>query len=148
MSDPTFERIVSEFGQSLGIAGLAPTAAGICQLVFDGRHVVQLVFMGARGQVLLSCALPEARNAAACAEIMAKANFMQAGRGAVACLGPDGKAHMQAALPLSECGAVNLMGAVEALLNQADAWTDRLAREGAPTSAAGAYRPPMFLQSV
>ncbi|SAI25037.1 Tir chaperone protein (CesT) [Bordetella ansorpii] len=148
MPDPTFARIVSEFGASLGIAGLAPTAEGICQLVFDQRHVVQLIHMGARGQVLISCALPEARDAGACAELMARANFMQAGRGAVACLDPKGKAHMQVALPLVECGAASLLGALEALLDQADAWVERLSREASRSTMPSAFHPALFMQSV
>ncbi|WP_260986112.1 type III secretion system chaperone [Bordetella genomosp. 13] len=144
MPDPTFARIVSEFGHALGMPGLAPTSAELCQLVFDGRHVVQLIHMGARGQVLLSCVLPEAGNAQGCADLMAKANFMQAGRGAVVCRCPDGKVHMQLALPLPECSAVGLLGAVESLLNQADAWTERLAREPA-APAPSSFNPAMFL---
>lgn len=148
MPDPTFARIVSEFGTSLGIAGLAPTDAGICQLVFDKCHIVQLIYMGARGQVLISCALPEARDAGACAEIMAKANFMQAGRGAVACLDPQGKAHMQVALPLIECGPANLLAALEALLDQADAWAERVSREASRSTMPSAFHPSLFMQSV
>ena len=145
MPDPTFARIVSEFGSSLGMGGLQPSAEGVCQLVFDGRHVLRLISMGARGQVLLSCLLGPASADAGQAELMAKANFMQAGRGAVLCVGPDGKPHIQLALPYVECAPGALMAAVEALLDQADRWNERLVREAAPASRLPA---PMFFQSV
>lgn len=145
--DHAFERLLSEFGQSLGIAGLEPSAEGLCQLVFDGCHVVQIVHMGARGQVLLSCFLGDGQVDAAQAGLMARANFLQAGCGAVVCQAPDGRPCMQVALPLSGCGAASLGVALEALLEQADRWRERLAREAA-TSALSRGGPASFLQAV
>lgn len=147
-TDFSFARLLSEFGQVLGIAGLAPSAEGLCQLVFDGRHVVQIIHMGAREQVLLSCMLGDAGVDAAQAALMAKANFLQAGRGAVVCQSPDGKPHMQTALPLPECGAAALGAALEALLDQAERWGQRLASEAAPAAFANTRDPSIFLQSV
>lgn len=126
MSDATFDRIVAEFGELLGIAGLAPSEAGFCQLVFDERHVVQLLHVGGRGCVLLSCMLGPERTNAAQAELMARSNFLQAGGGAIVCQAPDGRTCIQLGIPLVECRPYRLEAALEALLNQAEAWEARL----------------------
>ncbi|MDQ8030957.1 Tir chaperone family protein [Bordetella genomosp. 1] len=145
MPDPTLARIVSEFGASLGMDGLQPSSEGVCQLVFDGRHVLRLIGMGARGQLLLSCLLAGERAETVQAELMAKANFMQAGRGVVFSVGPDGRAHAQLALPYIECTPALVLQSVEALLDQADRWNERVAREAVPAPRMPA---PMFFQSV
>ncbi|WP_410900901.1 CesT family type III secretion system chaperone, partial [Pseudoalteromonas sp. SIMBA_162] len=46
MSDPQFAQVLSELGQALGIPALAPAEGGLCQLAFDGRHLVQLMAHG------------------------------------------------------------------------------------------------------
>lgn len=141
-ADSPFVRLISELGQSLGIGGLAPSDEGICQLVFDGRHVVQLLHVGARDQVLLSCRLADHGIEARHAERMARANFLQAGRGVVLCLAPDGRPHMQVALELAGCGAATLCAALEALVDQAERWNDGTQRRAGPSD------PAIFLQSV
>ncbi|MBV7485222.1 type III secretion system chaperone [Bordetella sp. BOR01] len=147
MSDSTFERILSELGQLLGISSLAPTGDGLCQLVFDGSLAVQLVDMRAHRQVLLSCALDTGPANAAHAELMAKANFMQAGCGVVACLAPDGRAHLQLSIPLTECNGQALATALETLLNQAETWQMRL-RDQAANIREPIRNPAVYLQSV
>lgn len=146
-ADASFASLISELGQTLGIAGLAPVD-GLCELVIDGRHVVQIVHMGARDQVLLSCRLGNDHVDAAQAALMVRANFMQAGRGAVLCQSPDGKPCMQVALALSGCGAAMLYAALESLLDEAERWGERLTRESAPATLAGASDPALLLQSV
>ena len=106
--DPTFARVISELGQSLGIAGLAPSGDGMCQFVIDGRHLMQVVHVGARGQVLLSCRLADHGIDGRQAERMVRANFLQAGRGVVLCVAPDGRPHMQVGLELAGCSAAAL----------------------------------------
>ena len=76
-ADSPYARLIAELGQTLGIAGLAPSAEGICQLVFDGRQVVQVVHVGAHGLVLVSCRLADHLIDAPQAERMARANFTQ-----------------------------------------------------------------------
>ena len=148
IADFSFARLLSEFGQSLGIAELAPTDEGLCQLVADGGHTVQLIHVGARDSVLLSCCLGEREVDAAQAASMVKANFLQAGRGAVLCQAPDGRPHIQLALACAECSAASLCAALEALLDQADRWRELLAQQAAPASAAGVRDPSVFLRSV
>jgi len=144
-ADSPYARLIAELGQTLGIAGLAPSAEGICQLVFDGRQVVQVVYVGAHGLVLVSCRLADHGIDARQADRMARANFMQAGHGAVLCLAPDGRPHVQVALKLAECTAATLCPVLESLLDQADAW----ARAQSDAAAAPAARDPaFFLQSV
>ncbi|MGA0583753.1 MAG: type III secretion system chaperone [Castellaniella sp.] len=141
--DSSYVHLIAELGRALGIAGLAPSAEGVCQLVFDGRQIVQVVYVGAHGLVLVSCRLADHGIDARQADRMARANFMQAGHGAVLCLAPDGRPHMQVALNLSECTASMLCSVLESLLDRADAW----ARAGA-TDAPAARDPAFFLQSV
>ncbi|HET8597397.1 MAG TPA: type III secretion system chaperone [Castellaniella sp.] len=142
-ADSPFARLIADLGRTLGIDALAPSQDGICQLVFDGRHVVQLVHLGARGRVLISCRLADHGIDARQADRMARANFLQAGHGAVLCAAPDGRPHMQVALELDGCTAAVLGPALESLLDQAESWNQ------APAADAPDMRDPaVFLQSV
>lgn len=141
--DSSYVHLIAELGRTLGIAGLAPSAEGICQLVFDGRQIVQVVHVGAHGLVLVSCRLADHGIDGRQADRMARANFMQAGHGPVLCLAPDGRPHVQVALTLSECTASMLCSVLESLLDRADDWT----RAGA-SEASAARDPAFFLQSV
>lgn len=146
-ADASFAHLISELGLSLGIAALAPVD-GLCELVIDGRHAVQIVHVGARDQALLSCRLGDHDVDAAQAALMARANFLQAGRGAVLCQAPDGKPCLQMALALSGCDAALLCAALESLLDEAERWAERLARESAPTAFGSANDPSLLLQAV
>ncbi|MGB7483461.1 type III secretion system chaperone [Castellaniella ginsengisoli] len=144
-ADSSYARVISDLGRALGMTGLAPSDEGICQLVFDGRQVVQIMPVGARGLVLLSCRLADHGIDARQADRMARANFMQAGHGVVLCVAPDGRPHMQVALKLAECTAETLCPALESLLDQAESWNRAQAQSsGQP----GTRDPAVFLQSV
>ncbi|KGD93681.1 hypothetical protein JL37_14655 [Achromobacter sp. RTa] len=138
--------MLSELGQMLGIPALAPSDGGLCQLAFDGRHLVQIVEHGARGQVLLSCAVG-GRMDGAQALLAAQSNFMQAGGGIVACAAPDGRMHLQLGVARAECRADTLMAAIDALLNQVEAWEQRCARTE-PDVDALRRNPAFMMQSV
>lgn len=142
--NPLYAQLIADLGQTLGMAGLAPTHDGICQLVFDGQHVVQLVYVPAADSVLLSCRLADHGIDADQAHRMARANFMQAGRGTVLCVAPDGRPYMQAALPLGGCTAGQLCSMLESLLDQAESW----ASARVCTPAARDTDPAIYLQSV
>ncbi|WP_276807892.1 type III secretion system chaperone [Castellaniella defragrans] len=144
-ADSSYAHLIAELGLALGITGLAPSDEGICQLVFDGRLVVQVVHVGAHGLVLLSCRIADHGLDAPQAERMARANFLQAGRGPVLCAAPDGRPHMQVALELSGCTAGALCPVLESLLDQAESWS-RTQAHAADTP--GARDPAVFLQSV
>ena len=145
MSLPAFETLIRDFGLSLGMPGLAPASAtGICQLVFDGQHALQLIHVGARGHVLLSCELRDAPCGPQQAALMARANFMQAAGGVVLCQGSNSRAYVQVAVPMADCTPAALLQASEALLDQAEAWARRLNDE----AAASVPSPAFFLQSV
>ncbi|EHK65691.1 hypothetical protein KYC_14350 [Achromobacter arsenitoxydans SY8] len=146
VSDPFFARILSELGQTLGIPALAPAEGGLCQLAFDGRHLVQIMEHGARAQILLSCAVGGKMDGAQ-ALLAAQSNFMQAGGGVVACAAPDGRMHLQLGVPRAECRADTLMAAIDALLAQAEAWETRSAR-AEPDVDALRRNPAFMMQSV
>jgi len=145
LADSPFARLIADLGHALGIAGLAPSAEGLCQLVFDAQQVIQIVHVPARNQVLLSCRLADHGVDAAQTERMARANFMQAGQGVVLCVAPDGRPHMQTALPLTGCTAAQLCPVLESLLDQADTWNQPPGRTSGPP---GLQDPAFFLQSV
>ena len=145
-ADSTYTRLIADLGQILGIAGLTPTEDGLCQLVFDGRQMVQVLHARAWNQVLVSCRLSDHGADAAQAERMARANFMQAGQGIVLCIAPDGRPHMQAALPMAACTAADLCSLLESLLDQADTWGQ--SQGGASGPPGGRHDPSVFLQSV
>ncbi|WP_348984395.1 type III secretion system chaperone [Achromobacter sp. Bel] len=147
MSEPQFARILSDLGRSLGIPALAPSEAGLCQLAFDGRHLVQLMEQGARAQILLSCAVGAGKMDGAQALLAAQSNFLQAGAGAVACAAPDGSMHLQLGVPRADCAADTLLAAIDALLNQVETWEKRLAR-AEPDVDALRRDPAFMMQSV
>jgi hypothetical protein len=140
-----FARLISEFGQSLGMADLALSDEGICQLVIDTRHVVQVVHVGARDQVLISCRLADHGVDALQAERMARANFLQAGRGVVLCVAPDGRPYMQVAVEMVGCSSTNLCQALEALLDQAERWGESSTDHASGRSPRD---PTLFMQRV
>lgn len=147
MSDSHFAQVLSELGQALGIPALAPAEGGLCQLAFDGRHLVQLMEHGARGQILLSCAVGGGRMDGAQALLAAQGNFLQAAGGVVACAAPDGRMHLQLGIAREQCGALALLAAIEALLDQVEAWEKRIAR-AAPQDDAPRRNPAFMMRSV
>lgn len=107
---------------------LAPGNDGICQLVFDRKHLVSIVDVNARDHILVSCALGPSDMTAANAMLMARSNFMQAAGGAVACTAPDGRLMLQLGVPQTGCQAARLISAIESLLDQVDMWESKLSR--------------------
>jgi hypothetical protein len=144
MSEPAM-RIIADLGQALGMPGLA-AHDNVCELAIDGRHRVQLIVVGSRRQILMSCAVGPAALEPRHAVLMAQANFMQAGGGAVLCTAPDGRAHVQLAVPFEHASASGLIAALEALLAQIDVWDERLNR--ADTRGRPAGPPGFFMQPV
>ncbi len=143
VSDPHFARILSDLGLALGIPALTAADGGLCQLAFDGRHLVQLMAHGARGQILLSCAVGAGKMDGAQALLAAQGNFLQAGGGVVACAAPDGRMHLQLGVPREQCGADALLAAIDALLNQVESWEKRSARAEPDVNAL--RRDPAFM---
>lgn len=147
--DSLYTRLMADFGSALGIADLVPTADGVCQLMIDGRHMVNIVDASERDLVFLSCRLADHGIDDAQAVRMARANFLQAGGGVVLCVGPDGRPYMQLALERATCGAEDLVTALEGLLEQAEAWTREVDARNAPDKQdRGDADPALLIQSV
>jgi hypothetical protein len=138
-------RIIADLGQALGMPGLA-AHDNVCELAIDGRHRVQLIIIGSRRQILMSCAVGPVALEPRHAVLMGQANFMQAGGGVVLCTAPDGRAHVQLAVPFEHAGASGLIAALEALLTQVDVWDERLNR--ADTRGRPSGPPGFFMQPV
>ncbi len=115
----------------------------------DGRHLVNVVDASDRGLVFLSCRLADHEADDAQAARMARANFLQAGRGVVLCVAPDGRPYMQLALELEECQAGTLTEALEVLLEQAESWAQGgEAKDVSSKQNPGDSDPALLVQSV
>lgn len=128
MPSLSFSRLLSELGQLLGIPTLAPSSEGLCQLAFDGRHLLQIVWVRGREHILLSCPIGSSGITAEQALLAASSNFMQAAGGAVACAAPDGRLMLQLGVSMGSCEASTLMSAIEGLLDQVESWEVKLSR--------------------
>lgn len=130
MSDSLFSDVLAELGEVLEISDLTPSDDGVCQLVFDAKHVVQLINIHARGQLLLSCQVGLGKADPQHILLMIQANFMQAGSGAIICIGPDERSYLQFGMPLlASTTASDVLCAIELLLNQVEAWDARLSQD-------------------
>lgn len=139
---PSFDQLIAELGEIFGMADLRPSNDGVCQLVIDGRHVVHVVHVGARGLVLLSCRLSDYGVDAHQAQRMLRANFLQAGRGLVMCVAADGRPYVQVALEQHTCKGDAVCETLELLLNEAERWQKGESHQAGPRGS------NIFLQSV
>lgn len=124
----SFSRLLSDIGQSLGMPSLAPSRDGVCQLAFDGRHLVDIVNVADREHILVSCSVGPGKVTAEQAMLVACSNFMQAAGGTVACTAPDGRLMLQMGVSYTACQANTLLTAIEGLLNQVETWEISLSR--------------------
>ncbi|AOB29186.1 CesT family type III secretion system chaperone [Bordetella bronchiseptica] len=120
MTDTAYRQLIADFGRLIGIDSLNPGAGGLCQLIFEPCAPVFIAPVHARAEIMISCVLgtADAANPAS----MARANFMQAGSGVVACIGDDGLSYLQQAIPLSRATPEILLDICERLLQEAARW--------------------------
>ncbi|AUL14832.1 CesT family type III secretion system chaperone [Bordetella bronchiseptica] len=120
MTDTAYHQLIADFGRLIGIDSLNPGAGGLCQLIFEPCAPVFIAPVHARAEIMISCVLgtADAANPAS----MARANFMQAGSGVVACIGGDGLSYLQQAIPLSRATPAILLDHCERLLQEASRW--------------------------
>jgi len=125
---PSAGKLLADLGQLIGIPGLAPSAHGSCQLVFDGSHPVTLVFIPALRNLVISCPCGGSAAIDAKAAMMAlRANFMGCGSdGGSLSLGPDGRLHLQVQLALGGADAHLILDTIERLLNRVESWQRRI----------------------
>jgi hypothetical protein len=128
------------FGERMGMPALTLNAAGVCELVFDGKWRVTLVLDGAQRALLLDCAFAQTGadpQRAPLADAL-RANHLSAGAaGGWLCLDEGGRPHLQRRLPLAGLEVAELSHAVEALLNAAEKWDERWARGVAASPGSG-----------
>jgi hypothetical protein len=147
VSSSSFSNLLSEVGQLLGIPALAPSTDGICQLAFDGRHLLQIVYVGVRDQILLSCPVGPSQITAEQALLAANNNFMQAAGGAVACAAPDGRLVLQFGIVGGACQANTLLLAIESLLDQVETWEVKLSSVSTSFDAKAERAPHQLLMA-
>ena len=135
MADTLFAQLLADVGQLIGIPQLAASDDQACQLVFDGRHQVHIIDVPTRGHVLVSCAVGATNITSDQALEAARCNFMQAANGIIACASPrDGRLLLQFGRPRNEVSANDLLTAIEALLQQVEAWEVKHSRASLPAS--------------
>lgn len=137
----SFPHLLSDVGRILGIPSLAAGRDGTCQLAIDGRHLLQIVYVGRRDRVLLSCPVGPSRVTPDQALIAARSNFMQAAGGAVACVAPDGRLTLQFGVELSS-SPETVLSAIESLVNEVEKWEVALSRS--PVASRPRRRDPML----
>ena len=147
MTATTPRKLIADLGSLIGIPSLASAADGSCQLMFDGRHVVTLVFVPALHKFVISCPCEgDPTSDARVALLALEANFMGcASGGGCLSVGPDKRLHLQFHLGLAHLEAGDIMASIENLLNRVEAWSRRLhvpdsVRETARTLAVAAQR--------
>lgn len=131
MAVMTFNELLADLGQHLGMQGLRLDDAACCQLVFDQRWMVTLMYQGALDRIALHCPIGSAQQAqtmdAAALHGMLQANFL--GRGTGRCqlsICPEGRVCMVLELALVETDTSVLAHGLEQLLNQAEIWSQWL----------------------
>ena len=144
LSELSVDGLLCELGKRIGIPGLKLDADSSCQLVFDQRWVVTLVFSAARKRWLISCPLSDRHVSIVPSSqaAMLRANFMGAGcAGGCLAVSPDGRPFLHMQLAHSETSESLLLETVESLLNQAERWAERLmAGEAGPGEATRSAR--------
>lgn len=123
--------LISGMGASLHMPDLRLDAMRTCQLVFDQRWVVTLVEDPTRGRCTFNCPLGPAGHTVSLSSSalygMLQANFMGQGlAGCVLSIAQDDRAYIQVAVPLQDCTTQAMLNALELMLNQAEAWSERL----------------------
>lgn len=131
MLQPDIDKLLSELGFSLGIAGLCFGHAASCQLIFDRYLVVTMIHDRANERITLNCPIGQAEQVESLSRqtllAMLQANFMCQGcPNATLSCAEDKRAYLQIAIPLSDSSRCDLRGALEMLLNQAETWSERL----------------------
>lgn len=127
MSLVTANKLINEFGLSLGMDGLCFDDDASCQLLFDRQLLVSIVC--AFDYFYFNCpvAMPELVRRLPSTMLLdiLQENFM-AGSDATLAVGPDQRAYLQMRLPLVVTNLNSLQAAVEHLLNRGEYWSERL----------------------
>lgn len=135
MSRDHAQAALALLGERLGMQGLALSASGICQLVFEQRWMVTLVHDAALHRIVLHSPLCSATQAQGLSMGMLRgllqAGFMgqECGGGYLA-MDPDGGVCLQLGVAVNDASEA-LPQALETLLNQVERWTGLLQAEDA-----------------
>lgn len=121
MGDAAASHLLSQFGLALGVPELQYTPDGVCHLLIDHRHLVQIVHHP-RGYILMSCPLPTQTPDAQLQGSLLRANDGQAAGGVVFTYGSDGRFHAQLALPAIQADTHQLLELLETLIAEVERW--------------------------
>jgi len=127
--------------------GLRPDAEGLCQLIFDQRHVVRIAVMPAREVLVIDCSIGShaVDTSSACA--LLRANHLRGAEGdCLFSVSPQGLANVHCNVGIRSALAGGVSAAIESLLNEVERWETRLVQGAPPASP----RTPasVFMQTV
>lgn len=145
LSPPTPERLLHDLGKRLGIEGLAFSAEGVCELVFDKSLRTVTLYGG--GQWISAVQLePHPLPDIEAAELVLRANFLwRATHGATLALDSERRLWAQKAVAPEGAEAGCLLANLETLLDLAEAWRSRSRAFATPTQNEPAAPLSMFL---
>jgi len=127
--------------------GLRPDPEGLCQLIFDQRHVVRIAVMSTRSVLMLDCSIGSHTVDAGSACALLRANHLRGAEGdCLFSLSPQGLANVHCTVGVESALAGNLLAAIENMLNEVDRWETRLvqgAAQATPRTPAS-----VFMQTV
>ena len=147
MTQSDVDRIFSGLAGQLGMPGLCPDQTGLCQLVFDQRHVVRIAVVPARSALVLDCSIGSRTVDADSACALLRANHLRGAEGdCLFSISPQGLANVHCIVGTESALSGNLLAAIENLLNEVERWEAHLL-QGA---AQAALRTPasLFMQTV
>ena len=125
---------LAEFGQLIGIPNLQLDAAGCCQLSFDSRWMVTLLYSPKLCHWTLSCFLCASGTVIStdAQHAMLRANFMGSGcAGGCLSIAADGRPTLEFRVPADEASGNALLATIEKLLEQVETWSERVQRSAA-----------------
>lgn len=141
------DRIFASLAGQLGLPELRPDAEGLCQLVFDQRHVVRIAVMPARLVLVIDCSIGSRAVDAGSACALLRANYLRGAEGdCLFSVSPQGLANVHCTVGMEAALSGSLLATIENLLNEVERWEARLV-QGA-TQAAPRAPASVFIQTV
>lgn len=122
--------IISDLGRLIGIPCLALSSDGSCRLLFDGEHLVSLIFIPALGTLTIACKCSgEPNTNAEIAKLALRENFMRAGMSSSTfSLSSDGKLYLHTEVCFQRMTTQAILDTIEQLLHKADVWRNKIAQ--------------------
>lgn len=127
MSRAAADSLITKLGSRLGMESLRLDSNGCCQLLFDQRWLITVIYDAATAKLWLCCPFspPGAADSLEPSQLLSllRANFMGNGTaGGILSMGPDQRTTLQLNMEVVQADVGMLSNALELLLNRADQW--------------------------